>query len=147
MSRWRQGKKIRSIKNATLHQKIYVNLPVKDPARLIPFFKRLSFEFDPQSTNDHGACVVVGQNIYAMPLPEAFFKTFTAKPICDARQSAEVLVCISCENRSEVDALAAGGKAPRAPQDHGFMYRRGFEDLGWHIWEPIHMAPNAAGAV
>ena len=101
-----------------------MNLPAKDPARLIPFFKHLSFEFDPQSTNDHGGCVVVGQNIYAMLLPEAFFKTFTAKPICDATQSAEVLVCISCESRCEVDALAAGGNAPRAPQDHGFMYCR-----------------------
>ena len=36
-------------------------------------------------------------------------------------------------------AVAAGGKAPRAPQDHGFMYGHGFEDLDGHIWEPMWM--------
>lgn len=35
--------------------------------------------------------------------------------------------------------------APRSPQDHGFMYGHGFEDLGDHIWELIYMIP-AAGA-
>jgi hypothetical protein len=42
--------------------------------------------------------------------------------------------------------VAAGGTAPRVPQDHGFMYGHGFEDLDGHIWELVHMDPNAAGA-
>ena len=84
-----------------------------------------------------------------MLLTNDFFKTFTAKPIADATRSTEVLVCLSCESRAEVDALvqkalAAGGTAPRAPQDHGFMYGHGFEDLDGHIWELVYMDPNAA---
>ena len=35
---------------------------------------------------------------------------------------------------------------PRAPQDHGFMYGHGFEDLDGHIWELVYMNPNAQGA-
>jgi predicted lactoylglutathione lyase len=37
-------------------------------------------------------------------------------------------------------AVAGGGKAPRASQDHGFMYIHGFEDLDGHTWELAHMA-------
>ena len=62
-----------------------------------------------------------------------------------------MLLCLSCESRAEVDAmvagaLAAGGTAPRPPVDHGFMYGHGFEDLDGHIWELVHMKPNAAAA-
>jgi hypothetical protein len=40
-------------------------------------------------------------------------------------------------------ATRAGGSAPNAPQDHGFMYAHGYEDLDGHLWELIHMDPNA----
>ena len=127
-----------------MHKQIYVNLPVKDLARSIAFFKALDFGFDPQFTNAKGACMVIGENIYAMLLDEAFFKTFITKPVCDATRSTEVLVCLSCESRAEVDALvkkalAAGGASPRPPQDPGVMYGHGFEDLDGHLWELIHM--------
>ncbi len=69
----------------------------------------------------------------------------------DAKATTECLLCLSCESRAEVDALvakavAAGGTAPRVPQDHGFMYGHGFEDLDGHTFELVHMDPNAAGA-
>jgi predicted lactoylglutathione lyase len=113
------------------------------------FFKALGLSFDPQFTNDQGACLVIGDNIFAMLLVEDFFQGFTSKAIVDAEQSTEVLVCLSCESRTEVDelvakAVAAGGRAPRPPLDHGFMYGHGFEDLDGHIWELVHMAPEAA---
>lgn len=132
-----------------MHKQIYVNLPVKDLSRSMTFFKSLGFAFNPKFTNEHAACMVIGDNIYTMLLPEPFFKTFTSKAICDAKQSTEVLVCISCESRAEVDALvtkalAAGGTAPRAPQDHGAMYGHGFEDLDGHIWELGYMVPSVA---
>ena len=34
----------------------------------------------------------------------------------------------------------AGGKVPRQPQDHGFMYAHGYEDLDGHTWELVHMS-------
>jgi predicted lactoylglutathione lyase len=132
-----------------MHKQIYVNLPVADLPRSRIFFESLGLHFEPKFSNDQGACLVVGDNIFVMLLATDFFKTFTAKPIADATRSTEVLVCLSCESRAEVDglvkkALAAGAAAPRAPQDHGFMYGHGFEDLDGHIWELVYMDPNAA---
>lgn len=132
-----------------MHKQIFVNLPVKDLKCSMTFFKALGLSFDPQFTNDQGACLVIGENIFAMLLVEDFFQGFTSKAIVDAAQSTEVLVCLSCESRVEVDdlvakAVAAGGRAPRPPLDHGFMYGHGFEDLDGHIWELVHMAPEAA---
>jgi uncharacterized protein len=132
-----------------MHKQIFVNLPVRDLKRSMTFFKSLGLSFDPAFTNDDAACLVIGENIYTMLLVEKFFQTFTAKPLVDAHGSTEVLVCLSCESRAEVDdlvarAVAAGGRAPRAAQDHGFMYAHGFEDLDGHIWELVHMNPEAA---
>ena len=41
-------------------------------------------------------------------------------------------------------ALAAGGRAPREAQDHGFMYERAFEDPDGHIWEVFWFDAQAA---
>ncbi len=129
--------------------KIFVNLPVKDLPRSRSFFESLGYSFNPQFSNDQGACLVISDTIYAMLLTEPFFQTFTKKPISDAKKSTEVLICLSCESKAEVDtlvakALAGGGAAPNAKQDYGFMYSHGFEDLDGHVWELMYMDPNAA---
>jgi predicted lactoylglutathione lyase len=128
---------------------IYVNLPVKNLDRTKSFFGSLGFSFNAQFTNEQAACMVVADDIYVMLLVEEFFQTFTKKPIADATKVTEVLVCLSCESRAKVDelvakALAAGGKAPNPPQDHGFMYGHGFEDLDGHVWELVHMVESDA---
>ncbi|WP_194724892.1 VOC family protein [Noviherbaspirillum malthae] len=132
-------------------QQIFVNLPIRDMNRSKEFFTSLGFSFNPQFTNDQGACMVVADNIFVMLLVESFFQTFTKKPVADASKSTEVLVCLSCESRAKVDelvakALAAGGTVPNAPQDHGFMYAHGFEDPDGHVWELAYMDMAAAGA-
>ena len=132
-----------------MHKQIFVNLAVNDLPKSRAFFESLGFSFNPQFSNDQGACLVIGDNIFAMLLVKDFFKTFTSKPLADPRKSSEVLLCLACESRAEVDtlvakAVAGGGTAPRTPQDHGFMYGHGFEDLDGHIWELIHMAPAGA---
>lgn len=132
-----------------MHQQIFVNLAVNDLPMSKTFFERLGLTFNPQFTNDQGACLVLGENIFAMLLVKEFFKGFTGKPIADATQTTEALICLSCQSRAEVDAIvakavAAGGTAPRAPQDHGFMYGHGFEDLDGHIWELGYMDMAAA---
>ena len=128
---------------------IYVNLPVKNLERSRAFFTSLGYGFNPQFSNESGACMVIGENIYAMPLVESFFQTFTKKPVADATRSTEVLVCLSCDSRAQVDELvakarAAGGTVPNEAQDHGFMYGHGFEDPDGHVWELMYMDPNAA---
>ena len=127
-----------------MHRQIYVNLPIADMARSRAFFESLGYAFNPQFSNEQGACLVLGENLYAMLLVHPFFQGFIDKRIVDARESTEVLVCLSCDSREEVDqlvarAIAAGGRAPRPPQDHGFMYGHSFEDLDGHLWELVHM--------
>jgi uncharacterized protein len=133
-----------------MNKQIYVNLPVKNLERTKAFFASLGFSFNQQFTNDDAACMVVSDSIYVMLLLEKFFQTFTHKAIADTDKVTEVLVCLSCDSRDQVDdmvakAVAAGGKAPRAPQDHGFMYGHGFEDLDGHTWELVHMVEPSPG--
>ena len=123
---------------------IFVNLPVKNLDHSVAFFTQLGFRFDPQFTDEMATGMIVGENIFVMILVEIKFKTFTPKVICDATKSTEVLVCLSLESRQEVDAMvskavAAGGSTYNEPQDHGFMYGHGFQDLDGHIWELIYM--------
>jgi uncharacterized protein len=131
-------------------REIFVNLPIKNMERSKAFFGALGFTFNPQFTNEQGACMVIEDgSIYAMLLVEPFFQSFTKKPVADASKSTEVLICLSCASRAEVDdlvkkAIAAGGSAPNAPQDHGFMYGHGFQDPDGHLWELMYMDPNAA---
>lgn len=132
-------------------RKIFVNLPIESMQRSRAFYEALGFSFNPQFTNEQGACMVVSDDIFVMLLVKPFFQTFTGKPIADASKSTEVLVCISADSRAEVDELvrkakAAGGAVPRQPQDHGFMYGHGFEDPDGHIWEVAYMDMSAAPA-
>ena len=128
--------------------KIFVNLPVKNLDQSIEFFTRLGYMFNPQFTDETATCMNISDDIFVMLLTEAKFKTFTPKAICDAMKCTEVLVCLTCESREQVDemvrkAVAAGGTTYNEPQDHGFMYGHGFQDLDGHIWELIYMEPNA----
>jgi len=119
---------------------IFVNLPVKDINRSVEFFTKLDFTFDPKFTYENATCIIVGEHIFVMLLVESFFKTFTAKDICDATN--EVLVCISADSRERINemvskAVAAGGTTPNRSKDYGFMYQHGFQDLDGHFWELI----------
>lgn len=133
-------------------RQIFVNLPVRDLPRAIAFFTALGFNFNPAFTDDNAACLVIEDNIFAMLLVEPFFRTFTHRQICDTERQIEVLNCLSCDSREEVDALvakalAAGGAASRPAEDHGFMYAHGFEDPDGHRWELAYMRemPPQAG--
>ncbi|WEF35312.1 VOC family protein [Pseudoduganella chitinolytica] len=131
-----------------MNKQIFVNLPVRDLDKSKAFFEALGYRFNPQFTNESGACLVINDgSIYAMLLTQPFFKTFIDKPIAQATEATGVLICLGCESREEVDglvakAVAAGGRTPRPPQDHGFMYSHAFEDLDGHIWELAWMAPQ-----
>jgi GTP-binding protein len=58
----------------------------------------------------------------------------------------EVVVDVDEVDALVAKAIAAGGCAPNAKQDHGFMYGHGFEDLDGHLWELVYMDMNAAPA-
>lgn len=129
--------------------RIFVNLPVHELRKSVAFFRKLGFAFNPRFTDETAACMIVSEDIFVMLLTEEKFRTFTPNEICDAKKSTEVLLCLTRENRDDVDgmvreAVAAGGRTFRDPQDYGFMYEHGFQDLDGHIWELICMEPGAA---
>jgi uncharacterized protein len=136
------------VKGQAMAAKIFVNLPVKDLNKSMEFFTKLDFKFNPQFTDETAACMIVSEDIFVMLLTRDKFKAFTPKEICDATKNTEVLVCLSSESRDKVNdmvrkAVAGGGSTYNEPQDHGFMYGHGFQDLDGHIWELIYMEPNA----
>jgi hypothetical protein len=123
---------------------IFVNLPVRDLPKSVKFFTHLGYSFNQHYTDAGATCMIVAENIFVMLLTEERFKTFTPKSLCDAHTATEVLVCLQVESRAEVTALVnkaieAGGAAYKEPQDHGFMYGHGFQDLDGHLWEIIYM--------
>jgi predicted lactoylglutathione lyase len=127
---------------------IFVNLPVANLAASIAFYAALGFKHNPHFSDDTGACMVWSETINVMLLTHAKWRTFTTRPI-PPTTSSEVSLALSCESRSEVDAMiqaaaANGGTADINPiQDMGFMYGRDLTDLDGHIWGPVWMDPAA----
>jgi predicted lactoylglutathione lyase len=128
---------------------IFVNLPVKDLNQSIAFFTKLGYRFNPEFTDEKATCMIIGENIFVMLLVDQFFKTFVPNEIADARQSTESIICLSAESREKVDELVkkavdAGGTIYKDPQDHGFMYGHGYQDLDGHLWEIMWMGGGSA---
>jgi predicted lactoylglutathione lyase len=130
---------------------IFVNLPVKDVEASTAFYQAIGATKDERfSQPGKAASMQFSDTIVFMLLSHDFFAGFSPKPIADAHQSTEVLLCLSQDSREAVDAITeaaakAGGKADiRPPQDHGFMYGRSFEDPDGHIFEPMYMDLDAA---
>ena len=127
---------------------IFVNLPVKDLEKSKAFFAALGFAHNPQFTDPTAACVVVSDTIFAMLLTHDKYREFNAKTIADARETSEVMICLSADSRDEVNALMdaalkAGATESRPAADHGFMFHRCFDDLDGHTWELMWMNPAA----
>ncbi|NBA84608.1 glyoxalase/bleomycin resistance/extradiol dioxygenase family protein [Emticicia sp. CRIBPO] len=126
---------------------IFVNLPVKDLDKSVAFFTELGYSFNPNFTDEKATCMIISDTIFAMLLVEPYFMGFTKKEIPDTSKTAEVTLALSRESRADVDsivnmAIKAGGKAHNEPNDMGFMYSWGYEDLDGHIWEVMWMDPS-----
>jgi len=130
------------------NKQIFVNLGTKDLKRANAFFTALGYSFNPQYSDEKATCMVVSESIYVMILTDQYFQTFSPKTVADASKTCEVIVCLSCDTREQVDeivkkAVKAGGKTYNEPKDHGFMYQHGFQDPDGHIWEYIAMAAQS----
>lgn len=129
-----------------MNKQIILNLPVKDLDKSKAFFSALGFSFNPQFSNENAAFMnIVDGTIQAMLTKEDFFRSLIDKPLVQAKEANEVVICLSCESREEVDSLiakavAAGGRTPHPPEDHGFMYDQGFEDIDGHLWNLVWSA-------
>ncbi|QKY04453.1 glyoxalase/bleomycin resistance/extradiol dioxygenase family protein [Janthinobacterium lividum] len=132
-----------------MNKQIILNLPVKDLEKSRAFFSALGFAFDSRFSGENAAFMnIVDGSIQAMLTTEAFFQSLIGKPVAKAKEANEVVICLSCESREEVDSLiakakAAGGRIPHPPEDQGFMYDQGFEDIDGHLWNLVWTAPEA----
>ena len=131
-----------------MNKQIIFNLPVQDLERSKAFFSALGFTLNPRYSNENALFMnVVDDTLHVMLMTQAFFESLINKPAVRARDANEVIICLSCESRDEVDTLisraqAAGARIPHPPEDHGFMYDQGFEDLDGHLWNLVWTAPQ-----
>ena len=132
-----------------MKQQIILNLPVKDLDKSKAFFSALGFTFNDRFSGEHAAFMnIAGDTIQAMLTTESFFQSLINKPVVQAKEANEFVACLLCDSREEVDGLiakaaAAGARIPHPPEDHGFMYDQGFEDIDGHLWNLVWSAPEA----
>ncbi|HEX7642556.1 MAG TPA: VOC family protein [Burkholderiaceae bacterium] len=132
-----------------MKKQVFLNLPVKDLAKSKAFFAAMGFSFDPQVSGDNAAMVIVVEDcVHAMLTTESFFQSLINKPVVNAKEANEAVICLNCDSKEELDGLiskaaAAGARIPHPPEDHGFMYDQGFEDIDGHLWNLVWMAPQS----
>ena len=125
---------------------IFVNMPIENLKKSVDFFTGLGFKFNAQFTDEHSTCMVVSEHIYVMLLEKEKFQSFTSKKIAD-HDTVEALFSFSCKSADEVrelseKAFALGAKKVNEPEDIGFMFSWGFEDLDGHMWDLFWMNPE-----
>ena len=130
---------------------IFVNLPVTNLERSIAFYEAIGGRKEPKFSNEDAAMIVLSDTIHVMLLTHPFYSSFTGKPIADAHQTSEVMLCLSAENRDAVDAMveaagAAGCKTDLSLRNdnNDMMYGRDFEDPDGHSWEVMWMDASFA---
>jgi predicted lactoylglutathione lyase len=131
-------------------KQIFVNLPVKNLDKTKAFFAALGYTFNEQFTDANAACLVIqeGQHprhaagrglLQDLHHQEPSPTPGTAPRCCCASRARAA----PRSTTMVAKAVAAGGTVPREPQDYGFMYGHGFQDIDGHLWELMYMDPNA----
>lgn len=132
-----------------MKKQVIFNLPVRDLDKSRAFFAALGFGFKADFSNPNAAYMVVVEGaIDVLLTTEAFFASLTGKPVVRAKEANEIVICLNCDSREELDGLIAratkaGARIPHPPEDNGFMVDQGFEDLDGHLWNLVWMAPRA----
>jgi predicted lactoylglutathione lyase len=125
---------------------IFVNLTVVSLKKSVDFFTALGFTFNAQFTDETSTCMIVNDKVYVMLVEHAKFSAFIDKPVAPST-STEAIFSFGCESKDDVIAMATkahalGARKVNEPEDHGFMYSWGFEDLDGHLWDLFWMNPE-----
>ncbi|MEZ6121583.1 MAG: glyoxalase/bleomycin resistance/extradiol dioxygenase family protein [Planctomycetaceae bacterium] len=127
--------------------KMFVNLPVRVLDESMAFFRAIGCSFNPQFTDETAACLVISEHNFVMLLTEAKWNQMIPRPISDTKLGSEAVICLSLETKEDVasivaNALAAGATRISDPDDYGFMFQDGFQDLDGHLWSFFWMDPG-----
>lgn len=122
---------------------VFITLPVENVNRSIGFFTALGFKFNPEFSDDQTCCMVLSESIYVMLGERKKYLSLIDKPIADSK-SSEVILSFGCDSQQQVmeiagKAIELGARAVNEPEDLGFMFSWGFEDLDGHLWNLIWM--------
>lgn len=125
---------------------IFINMPVQNLKRSVEFFGGLGFTFNAQFTDEESTCMIIGENMYAMLLEHRKFSSFIKKEIA-APTTTEAILSLSCNSKETVlsmseKAFKLGATQVNEPEDMGFMFSWGFEDLDGHLWDLFWMNPD-----
>lgn len=131
-----------------MDRQIFIHLSTKNVPRARAFYTALGFTADEQFSSEGGICMVISETIKLMLSAEPVFATFSPRAICDTSKCLEVLNCLTCSSRAEVDemikqAVQAGGSICEEAEDLGFMYQQSFLDPDGHGWNLFHMTETA----
>lgn len=121
-------------------------MPVADLPASKSFFSALGFTFNEQFTNEESACMVIGEDKFAMLNIKSKFEHFIDKPVAE-KSTNEVIISLGCDSVETVKkiaetAFAKGARKIAEPEDHGFMFSWSFEDLDGHLWDLFWMNPD-----
>lgn len=127
-----------------MNRKIILHFATQNVSAARAFWTALGFSVNESFSGDSSVAIVISDTISLMLSAEEAFATFSPRGPCDTSKSLEVLTCLTCASRAEVDdliqrAVAAGGSTFEDAEDHGFMYQHSFLDPDGHGWNLIHM--------
>ena len=128
---------------------VFITLPVKSVKASIEFFTALGFSFNQDFSDEETTCMIVNETIYVMLGEHKKYLSLIDKPIADP-SSSEVILTLSCSSADEIrtitsTAISLGARQVNEPEDLGFMFSWGFEDLDGHLWNLAWMNPNFEG--
>lgn len=131
-----------------MSRKVFIHLSTKDLPRARTFYTALGFTVNEQFSGETSVAIIVSDTIQIMLSEEATFAKFSPRAICDTSKYLEVLNCLTCSSRAEVDdliqkAVAAGGSTVEEAEDHGFMYQHSFLDPDGHGWNLFYIVETA----
>lgn len=125
-------------------KQIFINLPVKDVAASMAFYKQLGFAVNPLFTFDDQKCMVWDEHIYVMLQTHDMFNSGNKKHLADPKENVIATFTLPVESLEKVNeiienGLNAGGRETTPLIDEGFMQVRNIEDLDGHHWAIIYL--------
>ena len=130
------------------HPMVFANLVVSDVKAATAFYRALGWKENQVFRDETTSSMEVSDAIVVMLLEESKFAQFNDRDSYRPGGPREVLNCLQCTSKEDVDELltrarGAGAKVTREAEAQGPMYGAAFDDLDGHGWELMWMDPAA----